>query len=468
MLSFLRFLIRMAEFSSYAEPWTGIIGTDTSQSVLDTLAGKAPEGETRQQQLQEPIHITGDTVTLDPLCADWDVLLIEIQYALQQLPGLSIQYVKGHQDRTTAVGRLPLMAQLNVEADSMASLYQDLHGDYRPIVGLTPRSRAHLHFTSGTITSAYPAAIRREYSGDSLLEHIRIRNKWTEEITQSVNWDSHGTALSKHIQGRLHYSKLVHDILPTLAFLNKQDKGKRLCPCCNHPNETRDHILRCTAPTRNRWRHAFLTSLEKFCIEHHTAPELQNLLLESFRGWLYHDSDSDFMPNPLQYPPSIRSLIAQQTAIGWRQLFNGRFGVQWSIVQETYVRRTQITQTGATQSLTGQKWQTQLILFVWERWKGLWKLRNESLHGKDNTAQAEAETKEVKRRLVEIYDLRAQMEPSAQELLCQDLQQHMLKPTWATTNWLNIHRPLFQASLRRVKTRAIQGDRNIRTYFAPI
>ncbi len=50
------------------------------------------------------------------------------------------------------------------------------------------------------------------------------------------------------------------------------------------------------------------------------------------------------------------------------------------------------------------------------------------------------------------------MEPSAHELLCADIQQHLLKPTWTASNWLQIHVPLFQASLRQVKARAIQAS----------
>ena len=111
---------------------------------------------------------------------------------------------------------------------------------------------------------------------------------------------------------------------------------------------------------------------------------------------------------------------------------------------------------------------TKLILFIWKQWRLVWKLRNESLHRKDTAAQVVAEANEMRRRLLKIYNLRAQMERSVQLLLCTDIHQHLLKPTWATTNWLHIHVPLFQASLRRVKARAIQGVRNIRTYFGPL
>ena len=41
MLSFLRFLIRLAEFTAMFEPWCGVLGTD-SQSLIDRLFQKNP------------------------------------------------------------------------------------------------------------------------------------------------------------------------------------------------------------------------------------------------------------------------------------------------------------------------------------------------------------------------------------------------------------------------------------------
>ena len=120
-------------------------------------------------------------------------------------------------------------------------------------------------------------------------------------------------------------------------------------------------------------------------------------------------------------------------------MFNGRFGILWCEIQNGYLSRTRADRTGAASKLTGEKWQTHLILHIWEQWRELWKMRNESLHGKDTAAHAIAEAREVKRRLVEIYDLRGHMEPSVQELLCIDIHHHLQKPSWTTINWLNIH-----------------------------
>jgi hypothetical protein len=106
MLAILRFLIQMAEFTEMSYQWTGVIGTD-SQSLLDTLCGK---DETRlERDRDEHINMRGATAVIDCACPDWDIL-IEIQDALSKLSGITLQHVKGHQDRDRAYHTLDQMA----------------------------------------------------------------------------------------------------------------------------------------------------------------------------------------------------------------------------------------------------------------------------------------------------------------------------------------------------------------------
>jgi hypothetical protein len=174
LLSFLLFLRRMSEFTSMHNPWIGTIAAD-SESIIKTL--KVPVRPHQSPSLEAPIRITGDSTTLDPLQPDRDVL-IEIQHALSHLPEIKLQVVKSHQDRKTRFERLPLMGQLNVESDDMASVYQNTFGSDRPFVMLTPGTRAHLVTAHGTITSRYPAAICNTYSGPALQSHIQKRHGW--------------------------------------------------------------------------------------------------------------------------------------------------------------------------------------------------------------------------------------------------------------------------------------------------
>ena len=79
---------------------------------------------------------------------------------------------------------------------------------------------------------------------------------------------------------------------------------------------------------------------------------------------------------------------------------------------------------------TGQRWQQAIIGEIWNQWFEVWKMRNADLHGDTETTKTRAEREDVERMLRDIYDLRAQMEPSVQQLLCQELMDHFAKPLW--------------------------------------
>jgi hypothetical protein len=166
------------------------------------------------------------------------------------------------------------------------------------------------------------------------------------------------------------------------------------------------------------------------------------------------------------YSPAVRRVIFQQNRIGWDHVFQGQFSLSWSDLQDDYyVQQARIADTDNPQRLTGNYWQAATIGVIWTQWFQLWEMRNNDLHGADKSEKAQAERTEVERTLREIYDIKCQLEPSVQQLLCQDITDHFNKSVWFNKNWLAIHAPLVTMSLKRVKTRAIQGVRSIRSYF---
>jgi hypothetical protein len=66
-----------------------------------------------------------------------------------------------------------------------------------------------------------------------------------------------------------------------------------------------------------------------------------------------------------------------------------------------------------------------IIKTLWTHWRTIWKQHNHDVFGQDAATIALAEKKEVTRRRVQIYDQKFQMEPSAQSLLCADIQAHL-------------------------------------------
>ena len=73
MLALLCFLKRLAEFTNQWDPWHGTVATD-SLSLTDTLRGKTYTSADPYGALsQDKANLT--TVILDPLIAEWDIIL---------------------------------------------------------------------------------------------------------------------------------------------------------------------------------------------------------------------------------------------------------------------------------------------------------------------------------------------------------------------------------------------------------
>jgi hypothetical protein len=76
-------------------------------------------------------------------------------------------------------------------------------------------------------------------------------------------------------------------------------------------------------------------------------------------------------------------------------MFNGQFSQEWSNLQDAYFYCQQGDLPPMAAKLDGEKWQTQLITFLWGRWHKLWLKWNAKLHGKDAAYQQRAEQRET-------------------------------------------------------------------------
>jgi hypothetical protein len=462
MLSLLRFLIRLGEYTFRVDNWKGTIGTD-SQSMLEKLFGRT------KVKSGEPL-IAAQLKELDVMTAEWD-LLMEIQVSLRLLPEVELTYVKGHQDASRAYSRLSLLAQLNVDADDKAKEFQEQHGKAHPFVLMSPHAGAFVTIPQGTITAKVVTEVRNYATGPPLKLHIQERNHWTDQIMRAINWRAHGGALNGMIAKRVHFTKMVHECLPTFQRLNKFTNGARKCPACSVADETRDHILRCPQAERHRWRTSFMSKIEEFHERENTSPFLRHVWREAMEVWFAEES-LDIQLSPILFPSDVRQVIIQQNKIGWRQVFNGRFAMAWASVQADFTARQVQRSTANTknqQRKKGKQWQKKFITEIWKQWFILWKQRNELVHGTTQSTRQDAIRRTAAAELRAIYDTKEQLEPEAQGLLFQELQDHIQRHQPQTTrNWLHTNAPILRESLRRAKRRAIAGVRSIRSYFAPV
>ena len=296
-------------------------------------------------------------------------------------------------------------------------------------------TKAQFTMGQGTVTRQYASTIRREATYQPLFDSIRRKNRWSTPVANSINWTAHGQAMRSQIKNRSHYTKLVHEGLPTLSQSNRFFSESRICPLCPCSHEDRDHILRCPHQKRRLWREEFATKLSTFCTDKGTYPPIRILLHQSITKW--NQSSQDIQLDLREYPQELHSIIRQQNSIGKRQVFNGRFATAWSTLQESPYRRERNSLSPSLKKMTGLSWQSQVIKHIWHAWHKLWLSRNSDLHGYDEASRNAAERREIERTVGNIYDQRHLLEPEVETLLYPEIQDHLLHPRSRLRNWLS-------------------------------
>ena len=137
-----------------------------------------------------------------------------------------VTHVKGHQDKETAYELLPIEAQLNVDADAVATLYQTDHGATRFIVPMIAGNEAQLLINAKTVTYGYVKTIRNAYAYPLLHSYIGKRNQWSTTTLNTIDWTSLGTPCNRHHHQRHFVVKLSHDLLPTRSRTKKYRFGQ--------------------------------------------------------------------------------------------------------------------------------------------------------------------------------------------------------------------------------------------------
>jgi hypothetical protein len=404
MLALLCFLKRLAEFTNQWDPWQGTVATD-SLSLIDTLRGKTyTSADPYGAVSQDKANLT-TVVILDPLIAEWDIIF-SIQTLLREMPGLSLIHVRGHQDKKTPYHRLPLLAQLNVDADTLAGDYQRDKGEFRPDVLLTTWTGAHLQTPTGTITAHYASALRHLATYLPLWKVLQLKHKWSDDVMKQINWKAYGSALKKQISRKTHLMKALHGFLPTNNFLHKRGEySRRMCPVCKEYAEDRDHVMQCEHLSRSEWKDETLQVLTKLCTKLGTRPILQRLLVTAVQEWLTSPPTTRLIIRPHRHPAAeLTQLICQQNLIGWNQLFSGRFSQQWAELQDNFYAREH--KPDDPKRRTGQRWQVTINSCLIDQWYGVWKQRNQDVHGHDAHTRDMAARTDVERRLRSLYELK--------------------------------------------------------------
>jgi hypothetical protein len=184
--------------------------------------------------------------------------------------------------------------------------------------------------------------------------------------------------------------------------------------------------------------------------------------MEGLHAWL-HQNDT---PTPAAYPAAYRQLVREETTLGWRQLFNGRWSTEWACLHDRYIIRII---DPIPSNLTGTKWTATFIDLLWRRFRSLWDNGNGKVHGINMSTRYQARREQVHRELRAVYTLRQDMRHCDCTVFHDTAEAHIeAQPVWAIKNWLKIHVPMAKHSVKEAARLAVRNVRVITSYFRVI
>ena len=236
-------------------------------------------------------------------------------------------HVKGHQDATNAIQNLPLLAQLNIEADKLAGLYYKKAPLSTPLAPVLPSCPAMLIINGTSITSDYKNQLLRAYVEPKYMEHLQNKFHWSTPTIRLIAWDALANSLRRIYRPCLT-TKICNDLLPVASRLEKwHHQSHSQCASCGH-RETSLHMYICNAPSRIKWRRQFVKALRDRLLLIKTVPGLIDVLCSCISDWF-----EIHLVLPQKYPPKYHSAIITQTKIGWFQIFTGHISQEWELLE---------------------------------------------------------------------------------------------------------------------------------------
>lgn len=313
MLSTILFLKALQEVFQVDVANSPIQLTCDNQSLLDYIAQR------RQYASCYP------NSTLSP---EWDVteqIATELTM-LDPTMSFALQWVKGHQDRsTTGSTRLCPAARLNIHADRLANTYPDRRP--RKTVPMLPAARCLLIHPTCTITSRVSRSLFRLSAQDELRQFCLDKFQWTRQVFDNIAWPALRQFNRKSQRSFQSRTKVIFNLLPTKRHCVKfkswiDDK----CTYCEKAPETIHHLMFCASnPSAAQCR----TSMARSIIGSAKTAGLPEDLLCLLDIIINQLVESGNVLAPDDFPQSATQAIQHQTALGWDKFFQGFISAKW-------------------------------------------------------------------------------------------------------------------------------------------
>ena len=234
-----------------------------------------------------------------------------------QIPKLKQgRHVKGHQDLHKLYRDLPRTAQLNVQADDLATIaYSGISTP--PSTIAFPSCPIYLLNEKQIQSSNEIWTLRWKWSDFAIQDYYTDRLQLSIKRLQSINWQAFRIARKRfRPEEQAFATKLITRWLPTGHRTEKYGSIVTGCHRCGE-DETVDHLFRCQH--RREWRVEFLARLDNHLKATDTSHDVRSALLLGITQWL----DPDHSTTAALPISTTLECTQSQNDIGWNLVMAG-------------------------------------------------------------------------------------------------------------------------------------------------
>ena len=282
-------------------------------------------------------------LSIDQKCFDY----LQVIWAWIKLSPLTItfRHVKGHQTDFVSYEELDWWGKRNEDVDEYAK------GFLRTCTsGLRTTRKSHVQPTlylekwvlsrdGSKFTSICRESLYTNLYGSRTLAYWAEKDNLPTD-PKLILWKESRLAMKRLSRGqrRIDSKLLCNSCGFENTLFNRREQNTHTCPVCNGPNEDRDHMLTCQAPSAIANRKKNFDSLEKEMKDLETSPTIAKAII----GICNHVQNGT-TPTTREYGHvdfgrgiTLRNIIKDQARIGWTNFLCGRWGVKWKEAQRRH------------------------------------------------------------------------------------------------------------------------------------
>ena len=390
---------------------------------------------------------------------DQDLWLLTTEL-IEALPiRITLKWVRGHQDSNVygdkTHGPFTRDVMLNIKVDELAAKgMSDGMGNYHKKLILSTEAIS-LYNTSTVSISNVRKYMTNTVNGEVLKEYLMRRKGWRISDLRIIDWEGveamvrgagaikraklikllHNWQNTGRQKGRFRDSRLKLDSEVPLAP-TEEEKHCHECPEGCNEEETDLHYLNCPAPhAMKRRRECIKKVLRRLKILRTYEGIISTIghILEKISKKEEMQFDWDEMNRDGDMSLSI-ALVGQES-IGWNCLCQGFVAKEWSRIQARHYRRL----GKKSRTLNIARWKKMFSTILTDYSIDCWKLRNESLHGKETDSSREKQLGKLKKQIKGIYGQRGEMSgENKRKVFNMPLRQRLRMGVQSSKLWVGL------------------------------